>query len=259
MDHVLKAAQIAHSIRAQCQFGIAYTVSSFRYFGKDMYMRVLSACQNVFTNSSQQSSGATTINRCIFDNFKAKIMVSAWYMDDSDADQRLHHKKEPCEFVSLEQLKTMGVDYWYIEPETYATDSSFLKIKKTRGYSYQDQIEVSPTTLQNYEEKIKSFYDEHIHTDEEIRYVLDGSGYFDVRDPTDEWVRIEVTKGDMIVLPAGIYHRFTLDSSNYIKALRLFVGEPVWTPYSRSSIDDNHPSVLQYKSSLTGDIDLKSP
>ncbi len=39
----------------------------------------------------------------------------------------------------------------------------------------------------------------------------------------------------MIVLPAGMYHRFTLDERNYLKAMRLFVGEPVWTPYNRES------------------------
>lgn len=181
-------------------------------------------------------------------------MVRAWYMDDdTNADQRLEHQTDPPKFVSLEQLKRLGVEYWRFNPATFQDDAEFLKLKQTRGYSYQDQIECSPEKLANYDEKLKSFYDEHIHTDEEIRFVLDGSGYFDVRDLADNWIRIEVVQGDMIVLPAGIYHRFTLDSKNYVKALRLFIGEPVWTPYPRTNLDENNPAVLSYKQTFAGD------
>ena len=43
----------------------------------------------------------------------------------------------------------------------------------------------------------------HLHEDEEIRYFLEGSGYFDVRGAHEEkepWYRIHMKAGDMIVL-----------------------------------------------------------
>ena len=171
------------------------------------------------------------------------MTITAWYMDDSAEDQREPHKKEGGD-VPLEVIAELGVLYWSgLKGED---DPELDKIKKERGYTYTDTVNVCPDKLPGYEQKIKSFFEEHIHKDEEIRYCMDGSGYFDIRDQNDEWIRIHLEVGDMIVLPEGSYHRFTCDSSNYIKALRLFVGEPVWTPYNRDAIDEDEESRKKY-------------
>jgi hypothetical protein len=59
-------------------------------------------------------------------------------------------------------------------------------------------------------------------------------GYFDVRDENDKWIRVAVKKGGMIVLPAGMYHRFTLDTDNYIKVHVTLVLVPCF--YSLNSL-----------------------
>lgn len=83
-----------------------------------------------------------------------------------------------------------------------------------------------------------------MHDAEEIRYVLGGSGYFDVRDAQERWIRVHVQKGDLMTLPEGIYHRFTCDAKRTIHAMRLFAGQPVWTPYNRPQ--EQHPSRQKY-------------
>ena len=66
-------------------------------------------------------------------------------------------------------------------------DPRVKEIQEERGYTYSDIITCSPEKLPGYETKILSFFEEHIHTDEEIRYCVDGSGYFDIRDEDDRY------------------------------------------------------------------------
>ncbi|XP_075057598.1 acireductone dioxygenase [Mixophyes fleayi] len=176
-------------------------------------------------------------------------MVQAWYMDASEEDQRTPHRLQPDEPVAVGELRLLGVHSYKLDADNYETDPELDKIRKENNYSWMDIITIHKDTLPNYEQKLKSFYEEHLHLDDEIRYILEGSGYFDVRDQQERWIRIFMQKGDMITLPAGIYHRFTLDENNYIKAMRLFVGDPIWTPFNRPA--DNYEARAKYLTFLT--------
>jgi 1,2-dihydroxy-3-keto-5-methylthiopentene dioxygenase len=84
-----------------------------------------------------------------------------------------------------------------------ATDPKLKALRDDRGYSYADIITIHPDKLPEFEKKIKSFFEEHIHDAEEIRYIIGGSGFFDVRNLDDKWVRVHVKAGDLMTLPEG--------------------------------------------------------
>ncbi|KAF8658420.1 hypothetical protein AX16_001971 [Volvariella volvacea WC 439] len=176
--------------------------------------------------------------------------MRAYYFDNLSGDQRLPHDCVPSHPVSQETLEGLGVKYWYIPVDGY--EEKLDAIAKERGYKNRDTINVSKEGLgEVYEEKIKTFFHEHMHEDEEIRYILSGSGFFDVREsPSDAWIRIAVQASDLLVIPAGIYHRFTLDEANNIKALRLFQDEPKWIPHNRGPATDANAHRLEYLKSI---------
>ncbi|KIM36868.1 hypothetical protein M413DRAFT_448808 [Hebeloma cylindrosporum] len=176
--------------------------------------------------------------------------MRAYYYDNLPGDQRLPHDYVPSRPVSAEKLAALNVKFWTIPVEGY--EPKINALAKECGYKNRDTINCSKHGLgEMYEDKIKTFFEEHMHEDEEIRYILDGTGFFDVREtPNDEWIRLAVEPGDLIVLPAGIYHRFTLDEADSIKALRLFQDEPKWIPYNRSEETDANPHRLEYLKSI---------
>ncbi|KAL2145967.1 hypothetical protein VTI28DRAFT_5624 [Corynascus sepedonium] len=170
--------------------------------------------------------------------------MKAYYYDNLPGDQRLPHEDSGTAPLTPAELSAVGVLYYRI-PELSGVDA----LAAERGYKNRDEITVSPEKMGDaYEAKVKMFFDEHLHEDEEIRYIRDGRGYFDVRDKGDRWVRIALEKDDLIILPAGIYHRFTTDESNYVQAMRLFKEEPKWTPLNRSEELDQNPYRKEYVS-----------
>ncbi|KAL6576782.1 Ard4p [Orobanche minor] len=151
------------------------------------------------------------------------MAIEAWFMEDNDEDQRLPHHYNPKEFL---------------DPNIYENDKELQKIRQERGYNYMDLLDLCHANMENYEQQLRNFYIEHIYVDEEIRYCLEESGFFDVRDKEDRWIQIWIKPGDLIILSSSIYHRFTLDTTDYIKVVFGRTSIPVCTAYNRPQ--DNH-------------------
>lgn len=146
----------------------------------------------------------------LYDNLEVRLSPPHHITEltQQQGDQRLPHDSGSP--VSPEALAKVGVLYYRISDL-----EDVNKLASERGYRNRDEITVSPAKMgAAYEDKVRSFFHEHLHEDEEIRYIRDGYGYFDVRNKGDQWVRVHLEKDDLLILPAGIYHRFTTDETN---------------------------------------------
>jgi len=145
---------------------------------------------------------------------------------------RAYPLDEPSSAVGPERLARRGVMSWSV-PEDAAARSALLEaIKREHGYVDEDFIELAPDTP-NLDAICAKFDREHLHTEDEVRYVVAGEGIFDVRDENDRWIRIEVTPGDLIVIPARTHHRFFLTEKKQIRCMRLFANHDGWSPLYR--------------------------
>jgi len=143
------------------------------------------------------------------------------------------HQGNPVQYVNHEQLADLGVLYFNM-PEL-DKDPKLDALRKERGYTNFDYVNLTKETPM---QKLVEFFQEHIHEDEEIRLCIEGSGFFDVRSmKKDKWIRIHCRPGDLLIIPAGLYHRFTLDENRYIRAMRLFTSAPKWIPIYRTDIE----------------------
>ncbi len=134
--------------------------------------------------------------------------------------------------ISTADLTAIGVVAQRIELQADAFQPALDELKAERGYVEQDIVELSPQTP-DLEALCAKFEGEHLHTDDEVRYVLDGEGIFDLRSTDDRWMRVTVEPGDLLVVPANLHHRFLLTSRKQIRCVRLFKDSTGWVPHYR--------------------------
>lgn len=138
----------------------------------------------------------------------------------------------PGHQLSAQDLAREGILHWNL-PTTEADYAAPLQqIRESRGYVSMDQVHLGDATP-DLDGLLTKFFGEHLHTDEEIRFVVEGAGIFDLRDREDRWMRVHVAAGDLIIVPANKYHRFALDTQRTITCKRLFQDNSGWTPVPR--------------------------
>ncbi|WP_232696723.1 cupin domain-containing protein [Brevibacillus daliensis] len=100
-------------------------------------------------------------------------------------------------------------------------------ISDRRGYKTADVIVLSDLTPQ-LDEKLKNFVKEHHHTDDEVRFCVDGHGIFAIKGKDGRYFDVQLSAGDLISVPPSYRHYFTLMDDRKIIAIRLFVTPAGW-------------------------------
>ncbi len=146
--------------------------------------------------------------------------------------------KTDAEPISVQDLENSGVHYERLEADDASLQPVLDRLKSERGYVEQDIVELSPHTP-GLDELCAKFEGEHLHSDDEVRYVLGGEGIFDIRSVDDRWMRVMVEAGDLIVVPAQLHHRFLLTEQKHIRCVRLFKDSSGWVPHYRGATEAN--------------------
>jgi len=110
-----------------------------------------------------------------------------------------------------------------------SVDNRFEELKRDKGYATRDMV-VIHEAIPGLADMLAKFDKIHLHTDDEVRYILAGKGYFGFVEPDGKQFLLEVAAGDYINVPANAEHWFEMKDSKRIKAVRYFIDTKGWTP-----------------------------
>jgi 1,2-dihydroxy-3-keto-5-methylthiopentene dioxygenase len=139
-------------------------------------------------------------------------------------------------------------DQWHcdVQFEDTATQQEILSayskdldpFMQNGGYLTADVISINSLT-ENYEAIRNKFLAEHTHTEDEIRFFVDGKGLFWFNLENEPVFNLLCERGDLISVPEGTKHWFDAGESNpFVKAIRIFIDMSGWVPhYTESGLE----------------------
>lgn len=166
-----------------------------------------------------------------------------------DTDTRITNPNEIRDFLNA---RGVFFDQWQAQVvfEDTATQEEILEAyshelkpyMESNGYQTADVISINKLTP-NYGEIRAKFLSEHTHSEDEVRFFVDGEGYFWFNLENEEPVfNVLCQAGDLISVPAGTKHWFDAGAENpFVKAIRIFIDPSGWVPeYTNSKIEQRY-------------------
>ena len=115
-----------------------------------------------------------------------------------------------------------------------AFGSDIARVSAAKGYKSADVVTLYPDTP-NLEVMLAKFDKKHLHTDDEVRFVVQGRGVFTLFPDSGIYqgqvIDAELHPGDFITVPANYKHHFVLSADRQITAIRLFTDVTGWVAH----------------------------
>ncbi len=120
----------------------------------------------------------------------------------------------------------------------YASDIN--RLKNENGYQSVDVIRLDSSHPQKSELRQK-FLSEHTHSEDEVRFFVEGSGIFYLRVDGKVYMTL-CERGDLISVPEGTKHWFDMSENPSLTCIRLFTSKEGWVAdFTGDDIADKFP------------------
>lgn len=114
------------------------------------------------------------------------------------------------------------------------------KLKNENGYKSVDVVRMLPDSPKKVELRNK-FLNEHTHTEDEVRFFVEGSGLFCLHVNKKVYI-VLCEAGDLISIPANYPHWFDMSEKPFFTAIRLFIEPDGWiAKFTESGIAQKFP------------------
>lgn len=172
---------------------------------------------------------------------------------DNDPETELLHSSDPAEITAALAEAGVRFEQWQATQPVKAGDSDeqvmqayaddFARLKNNEGYQAVDVISLDATDNPEVQAKVpelrQKFLSEHRHSEDEVRFFVDGQGLFSLH-INEKVYEVLCQKGDLISVPANTPHWFDMGPAPRFVAIRFFNNPEGWVAnYTGSAIADS--------------------